>query len=228
MLKYLSPSAVAKIVLITLKSIYCELTHIVLRFVFRFEKVTCAKVPALHISSWGYSGLLNRSLVQPCKNIIHSLLPIFKKRAVCVFEGKVHCFFSKSTFFIKCSYMWTKGLYKCFCCFRVFNCCYVQKLNSKHWQQYETIAITNEIICVETSWSIKTKTITGHDWRSANARHCVAFQRNIMSSYFYRSLFVWSHNARVQLRSEQPITKNFVSQNVVVKSSKHFMTVDDL
>ena len=30
--------------------ISCELTYIVLRCVFRFEKVRCAKVPALHIS----------------------------------------------------------------------------------------------------------------------------------------------------------------------------------
>ena len=30
--------------------ISCELTYFVLRCVFRFEKVTCAKVPALHIS----------------------------------------------------------------------------------------------------------------------------------------------------------------------------------
>jgi len=104
----------------------------------------------------------------------------------------------------------------------------VQKLKSKHWQQYETIAITNEIICVETSWSIKTKAITGHDGRSANAIHCAAYQRNIKSGYFYRSLFVWSHNDCVQLRREQPITKNFFSQIVVAKSSKHFMTVDEL
>jgi len=51
MLKYLSPSVVVKIVLITLKSIYCELTHIPHRFVFRFEKVTWTKIPELHISS---------------------------------------------------------------------------------------------------------------------------------------------------------------------------------
>ena len=82
MLKYLSPSAVVKIVLITLKSIYCELTHIVLRFVFRFEKVTCGKVPTLHISSWGHSGLLNGSLVHPCKNLSLCMLAICKKRAV--------------------------------------------------------------------------------------------------------------------------------------------------
>jgi len=51
MLKYLTPSAVGKIVLITLKIIYCELIHIALLFVFLFEKVTCAKVAAVHISS---------------------------------------------------------------------------------------------------------------------------------------------------------------------------------
>jgi len=33
MLKYLSPSAVAKTVLMKLKSVYCELTHIVLLFI---------------------------------------------------------------------------------------------------------------------------------------------------------------------------------------------------
>jgi len=48
----------------------------------------------------------------------------------------------------------------------------VQKLKTKHWQQYETIAINNEIICVETSWVIKMKVLTGHDGRSANASHC--------------------------------------------------------
>jgi len=67
-----------------------------------------------------------------------------------------------------------------------------------------------------------------HDGRSANARHCVAFQRNIKSSYFYRSLFVWSHNACVQLRSEQQFTKKFVSQTVVGKFSKHCVNVDEL
>jgi len=72
---------------------------------------------------------------------------------------------------------------------------------------------------VETSWVIKTKTITGHDGRSVNASHCVAVQRNINSGYFYRSLFVWSHNACVQLRSEQPITNSFVSQTVAGKFS---------
>jgi len=95
-------------------------------------------------------------------------------------------------------------------------------------KQYETIAITNEIICVETSWIIKTKAITGHDGCSANMNHCVAVQRNIKSGYFYRSLFVWSHNACVQLRSEQPIANNFVSQTVVATFSKHFVAVDEL
>jgi len=104
----------------------------------------------------------------------------------------------------------------------------VQKLKTKHWQQYETIAINNEIICVETSWVIKMKVLTGHDGRSANASHCAAVQRNIKSGCFYRRLFVWSHNACVQLRSEQPITNNFVSQTVLAKFSKHFVTADEL
>ena len=77
MLKYLSPCAVAKIVLITLKSIHFELTRIAHRFMSRFEKVTCAKVPALHISSWWYSGLLNWSLVHLCKNVSQRLLACF-------------------------------------------------------------------------------------------------------------------------------------------------------
>jgi len=104
----------------------------------------------------------------------------------------------------------------------------VQKLKTKHWQQYETIAITNEIICVETPWIITMKAMSRHDGRSANASHCFAVQRNIKSWYFYRSLFVWSHIACVQLRSEQPITNNFVSQTVLTTYSKHFVTVDHL
>jgi len=68
----------------------------------------------------------------------------------------------------------------------------------------------------------------GHDGCSANVSHCVAVQRNIKSGYFYRRLFVWSHNACVQLRSDQPITNNFVSQTVVARFSEHFVTVNEL
>jgi len=81
---------------------------------------------------------------------------------------------------------------------------------------------------VETSWIIRTKAITGHDGCSANVNHCVAVQRNIKSDYFHRSLFVWSHNACVQLWSDQPIVNNFVSQTVVAKFSDHFVTADEL
>ena len=95
-------------------------------------------------------------------------------------------------------------------------------------KKYETIAITNEIICMETSWIIKTRAITGHDGCSVNVSHCVAVHRHIMSGYFYPRLFVWSDNTCVQLRSEQPITNNFVSQTVVARFSEHFVTVDEL
>jgi len=67
----------SKIVLITLKSIYFELTRIAHRCMSRFEKVRCAKVPALNISSWWYSELLNWSLVHLCKNVSQRLLACF-------------------------------------------------------------------------------------------------------------------------------------------------------
>jgi len=60
---------------------------------------------------------------------------------------------------------------------------------------------------------------------------CESLRRCSMEHYggvFLSKTICWSHNACVQLGSEQPITNNFVSQTVVARFSEHFVTVDEL
>ena len=101
-------------------------------------------VLALHISCGVIQVCWIDRFFTLAKMLVSACLP-FLEKGQCLFFEQVQCFISKSTCFIKCSCMWTKVLYKCACCFRVLICCYLQKLKSRHWKKYETIAITSNI-----------------------------------------------------------------------------------
>ena len=59
--------------------IYCELTYIVLRCVFRFGNVTCAKVPALHISCGVIQVCWIDRLFTLAKMLVSACLPFLEK-----------------------------------------------------------------------------------------------------------------------------------------------------
>ena len=98
----------------------------------------------------------------------------------------MHCFISKSTFFIKCSYMWTKGLYKCVCCFRVLNCCYLQKLKSSSIQLIYAFRPSRTYFIRNTG--------PGSDGCSRHFRHCLTSSRKTTK-------FKWNTIAKVQQKT---------------------------